>query len=360
MPQKTQLDPPETNLVSIPEVTIVVVPRERFSYARTSLESIYAETNLPFRLIYVDGGSPRHVKNYLEVQANVKNFKLIRTEHYLTPNQARNIGLRAADTKYVVLVDNDVVVASGWLSALLQCAEETNASLVGPLYCIGLPVHQVIHMAAGDAAVREEAGRRRLFEKHRFCDQLVSDVRPQLRREPCELIEFHTMFARREALQQIGLLDEEMMSTREHVDVCLAVREIGGTVWFEPSSVVTNVPAQSFAWSDIPYYLLRWSDAWGQASLQHFERKWNLDASAVEVTNFWLRPHRQLALRGLRDRLCRYLGVRAGNHLVDSLELRLARKALKKGNGPRTQAAAAPQQRDQVHSEFPQRTGRGA
>jgi hypothetical protein len=40
--------------------------------------------------------------------------------------------------------------------------------------------------------------------------------------------------------------------------------------------------------------------------------------------------------------------------------LRLARKALKKGNGPRTQAAAAPQQRDQVHSEFPQRTGRGA
>ncbi len=296
MPQKTQLGQRESNVVPEPAITIIVVPRERFSYSRTSLESIYAYTDQPFRLIYVDGGSPKHVKNYLEEQAKAQNFKLIRTEHYLSPNQARNIGLRAADTKYVVFVDNDVIVASGWLTALLKCAEETNASLVGPLYCIGQPAHQVIHMAGGEASIREENGRRRLHEKHRLCDQLVTDVRNQLRREPCELIEFHTMFARHDVLLQIGLLDEGMISTREHVDVCLAVREIGGTVWFEPDAVVTNVPAQTFAWSDLPYYLLRWSDAWGQATLRHFEQKRNLDASAVEVTNFWLRPHRQLAL----------------------------------------------------------------
>jgi GT2 family glycosyltransferase len=359
MPQKTQSDRLETNVVPEPAVTIVVVPRERFSHTRASLESLYAYTNQPFRLIYVDGGSPKHVKNYLQVQAKAKDFKLIRTEHYLSPNQARNIGLRAADTKYVVFVDNDVVVAYGWLPALLQCADESNASLVGPLYGIGQPAHQVIHMAGGDASIREEDGRRRLFERHRFCDQLVRDVRPQLRREPCELIEFHCMLARREVLQQIGLLDEGMMSTREHIDLCLAVREIGGTVWFEPSAVVTYVPAQSFEWSDIPYYLLRWSDAWGGASLQHFERKWNLDASAAEVTNCWLRPHRQLALLGLRNRLRRYLSARVGNRLVDSLESFLARKALTKGLGPRTEPASGLPQRVQVHPEFPQGIGRG-
>src|SRR5579864_7036334 len=133
MPQKTQSGQRESNDVPESVLTIIVVPRERFSYSRTSLESIYANTDQPFRLIYVDGGSPKHVKNYLEVQAKVKDFKLLRTEHYLSPNQARNIGLRAANSKYVVFVDNDVIVASGWLTALLQCAEETNASLVGPL-----------------------------------------------------------------------------------------------------------------------------------------------------------------------------------------------------------------------------------
>lgn len=41
-----------------PEVTIVVSPRERFSYTRESLESIYEHTKAPFKLVYVDGGSP--------------------------------------------------------------------------------------------------------------------------------------------------------------------------------------------------------------------------------------------------------------------------------------------------------------
>lgn len=359
MAQETQSDSRASNLVPEPEVTIIVVPRERFSHCRASLESLYAETNQPFRLIYVDGGSPQHVKTYLVAQAKVKDFKLIRTEHYLSPNQARNIGLRAADTKYVVFIDNDVVVASGWLPALLQCANETNASLVGPLYCIGSPVHQVVHMAGGNACIKEEDGRRRLSEKHRFCNQLVTDVLTQVRREPCELIEFHCMLARREVLQQIGLLDEEMISTREHVDLCLSIREIGGTVWFEPSSVVTYVLAQSYAWSDLPYYLLRWSDAWGQASLRHFERKWNLDANAAEVTSNWLRPHRRLALRRWRDRLRRYLSRRVGDLIVDSLELFLARRALTKGGGPRTGSASGLQQTGQFRPAIPQGIERG-
>ena len=206
------------DVVAEPAVTIVVVPRERFSYSRTSLESLYANTHLPFRLIYVDGGSPAHIKRYLARQAKEKGFQLIRTEHYLSPNQARNIGLRRADTKYIAFLDNDVEVAPGWLSALLECAEETNASLVGPLYCVGRPVHQVIHMAGGDACIREAQGRRLLYEKHRLCDQRVSDVRGQMRREACELIEFHSMLVRREIFQELGSLDEGLLSTREHID----------------------------------------------------------------------------------------------------------------------------------------------
>jgi GT2 family glycosyltransferase len=326
-----------------PLVTIVVVPRERFSYARTSLENVYANTHLPFHLIYVDGGSPAHIKRYLERKAKEKGFQLIRTEHYLSPNQARNIGLRRADTKYIVFVDNDVEVAPGWLSALLQCAEETNAALVGPLYCIGQPVHQVIHMAGGEARVREVEGRRRLYEKHRFCNEQVSDVRPQMRRERCELIEFHCMLARREALLALGSLDEGMLSTREHVDLCLAIREAGGTVCFEPDAVVTYVVAPPFAWTDIPFYLLRWSDSWGQASLRHFEQKWNLDASGAEVRSSWLRPHRRVPLSKLRMRLHRFLGVKRGNYLVDALEEFLVGRAARKRRRSEGSTASDPQ-----------------
>ena len=69
------------------------------------------------------------------------------------------------------------------------------------------------------------------------------------------------MLARHEVLQELGPLDEALLSTRQHLDLCFRVREAGGTVWFEPNAVVTYVVPPSFAWTDIPYYLLRWSDS---------------------------------------------------------------------------------------------------
>jgi hypothetical protein len=73
-----------------PRVTIVVVPRDHFSDTRESLENIFAHTDMPFKLVYVDGGSPRHVRHYLQSMARIKKFNVIRTDHYLSPNHARN------------------------------------------------------------------------------------------------------------------------------------------------------------------------------------------------------------------------------------------------------------------------------
>ncbi|MFN9673614.1 MAG: glycosyltransferase family 2 protein, partial [Microcystis sp.] len=91
-----------------PKVTLVVVPRERFSFTMTSLENIYEMTDIPFKLVYVDGGSPAPIRDYLKKQSQEKGFELIRTEHYLIPNVARNMGLQWVTTPYVVFVDNDV------------------------------------------------------------------------------------------------------------------------------------------------------------------------------------------------------------------------------------------------------------
>ena len=67
-----------------PLVTIVVVPRERFSCARASLESIYEHTTIPFELVYVDGNSPKDVYQYLKAKSQEKQFKLVRNlETYL-------------------------------------------------------------------------------------------------------------------------------------------------------------------------------------------------------------------------------------------------------------------------------------
>lgn len=263
-----------------PQVTIVVAPRERFSFTRESLESIYEHTEIPFKLVYVDGGSPPQTRRYLEEQVRAKEFQLIRTDYYLSPNQARNLGLGQVKSKYVVFIDNDVVVTPNWLNQLVQCAEETGATVVGPLICQGQPVHEIVHFAGGEARIllenKGEKVKRRILEKIYKQGQRVADVRDHLQRLQTELAEFHCMMVNRSIFEQVGSLDETIMNTKEHVDFCMLVSQAEGKVYFEPTSVVTYVPGPPLEWSDIPFYMLRWSNAWELSSLHRLRDKWDL------------------------------------------------------------------------------------
>ncbi|MCA1993394.1 MAG: glycosyltransferase [Coleofasciculus sp. S288] len=270
-----------------PQVTIVVSPRERFSYTRESLESIYEYTQMPFKLVYVDGNSPAKVRRYLDEQAQARGFQLVRTDYYLSPNHARNLGLAHVKTKYVVFIDNDVIVSPGWLNALVQCAEETEATVVGPLMCQDAPVHEIVHFAGGESHVVVDAkGRRRLREKMYKQGQRVADVRKQLQRTQTELAEFHCVLVRTEIFERIGLLDEGIPNTKEHLDFCMSVIQAGGTVYFEPECIVTYVPGPPLEWSDLPYYMLRWSDAWTLMSLKRLQEKWDLAEDGYFKTKY--------------------------------------------------------------------------
>ena len=308
--------------MSDPKVTVVVVPRERFNITELALETLYKHTALPFKLVYVDGNSPSHIKHYLKEQAKQKGFCLIRTEHFLSPNQARNLGLAEVDTEYVVFVDNDLVVAPGWLENLVQCADETGAWVVGPVYLEGKPEDQIIHMAGGQANFRQQQGKRELCEGHMFRGKRLPAVRSQLQRGATELIEFHCVLVRTEVFENLGPLDEKLMSSPEHIDLCLAVREAGGTVYFEPGSIVTYVTPPPFALTDLPFFLLRWSDGWNQASLEHFRNKWNLTENDPYITgNYkWLKAHRRLAFKPLQNSINRILPKKTAFKIVDMMD----------------------------------------
>lgn len=299
-----------------PQVTIVVVPRERFSCTRESLESIYENTHIPFKLVYVDGNSPAKVRKYLEEQAREKNFELVRTDYYLSPNRARNIGLARVKTQYLVFIDNDVIVTPGWLNHLVRCAEETNATVVGPLMCQDKPLHETVHFAGGESHIwtdnTREKPRQRLREKMYKQGQRVADVLEKLHRCQTELAEFHCVLVRTDIFDRVGPLDEAMLNTKEHLDFCMTVAATGGTVYFEPACIVTYVPGPPLEWSDLHFYMLRWSDAWQMGSLHRLRDKWNLDEDAYFQTKYkrqgWRR--RKTILMPLSQRLT--FGIKSG------------------------------------------------
>lgn len=262
---------------NLPAVTIVVSPRERFSYTQASLESIYEHTTIPFDLVYVDGNSPPKDRDYIKEQSKTKGFQLIRTEHYLWPQRARNLGLAEVKTPYVVFVDNDVVVQPGWLRILIECAKTTGATVVGPLMCHEEPIHEIVHFAGGEShIVVDVKSRRHLREKMYLQGRAVKDVRPKLEQCETELCEFHCMLVRTDVFDQLGPFDESILNTKEHLDFCMNVMALGRTVYFEPDSVVTYVPGPLLSRRDLHFYMLRWSNAWELVSLARLKEKWDL------------------------------------------------------------------------------------
>ncbi|MEM9905816.1 MAG: glycosyltransferase [Cyanobacteria bacterium P01_D01_bin.44] len=283
-----------------PQVTIVVVPRERFQFTQDSLESLYDNTQYPFKLIYVDNNAPARVQDYLVNQALDKGFELVRSQHYLSPNQARNVGLQRVTTPYVVFVDNDIMFAPGWLRALVDCSQTTGATVVGSLVCQYKPLHTIVHCVGGDYMAPDEyaqfargelgpkgtltePGQWTIQEKTYFQNRPIAEIRSQLKRQTTGFVEFHAMLVQTRIFERIDLLDEGFSCTKEYLDFCMTVTRAGGIIYFEPNSVVTfltHPPAPRLQWADLPYFMLRWSDDWELNSLLHFQEKWNLAESS--------------------------------------------------------------------------------
>ena len=306
-----------------PIVTIVMSPRERFSLTEKVLASMIASTSMPFDLIVVDGGFPGSLKRRLALMARSQGFRIIRRDHYLAPNEARNLALPHVTTKYVAFVDNDLVVAPGWLEALIRCAEETGADIVSPVVCIGEPLHSIIHIAGGTVRIFEKNGRRMLREAHTHANGRIEDVGGCLKREETELAEFHCMLVRRSVFDRLGPLDEALKATSEHIDLCLKVRKSGGTVFLEPGSLVTYLPAPPLAVCDFAYYLLRWSDEWCIASERHLAETWGVDISESAVLS-WTPRHRRRAYPRIVRAAQRLLGWNRSRAFLGELETAVA------------------------------------
>ncbi len=311
--QRQQREPPAA-AAPRPDVTIIVVPREGFRVTGRALEALYERTQYPFSLVYVDTGSPRATRRRLESEARERGFTLIRTERYLTPNQARNLALAHVKSQYVVSLDNDVLVTPGWLDALVRCAEDTGAAVVGPVTCIGEPEGEIVHSAGGLAHIDDRRGIRRFIHENHFENSRLEAIRARLRRGPTELVEFHCMLIRTEVLARVGPLDEEILNDPHHIDLCMRVREAGGRIYLEPASVVTQIAPPPVPWSDLTFFLQRWNGPATQRSVRHFTHKWQIppDDPSIRRLAEWLTHRKHLAFLRLHRAVRGLVGWRIG------------------------------------------------
>lgn len=258
-------------------ISVVVVPRQRWSFAERSLAAVLEHLPAGVQLVYVDGGSPSHISGRLEEAVGAASGVWIRRDCVLAGNEARNLGLRAATGRYVVFVDNDVVPRAGWIEALVRCADETDAAAVGPIILQGRDESTaVVHSADGDLIIDDGV----LANVQRYVLEDVDKVAGTIGRRRTETLEFHAILVRREVLDEVGPFDEQLKSMADHEDLMLSIRRAGREVWVEASSVVVYLTMVPLDPDEVAYWQLRWSEQWNRASIARFTEKWGLAIDA--------------------------------------------------------------------------------
>ena len=102
---------------SIP-TDILIVVRNQYEYIKKCIDSIFKNTT-NFNLFIYDNGSAPETANYLSKLSKIDNISLTRKEEnygFIIPN---NRLAELGSSPYIVLLNSDTEVHSGWLSALV-------------------------------------------------------------------------------------------------------------------------------------------------------------------------------------------------------------------------------------------------
>ncbi|HET9046777.1 MAG TPA: glycosyltransferase [Casimicrobiaceae bacterium] len=256
--------------------TLVMTARERHSLADAAIDGVLRATARPYRFLYLDVKSPPWLRARLAARAAAGELEVVPFDTPLWPQEARLRVAADIDTDYTVFLDNDVDVAPGWLDALVRCADETGAGIVGPLYLWGDGVKPpTIHMAGGVLCETADGTHRVLEERHELQDADAAAA-AALTRRPCDYVEFHCMLVRTSLLRGDSILDGRLRCVHEHIDASLTAKERGSATVFEPAARVTYLALADYRLDDLAFFRSRWTSAETEANIATFCRKWNV------------------------------------------------------------------------------------
>jgi GT2 family glycosyltransferase len=101
-------------------VSIILKTWNAYDHIALCIPSLLQNTKLPFELIIIDNGSNEKVRRLLKKISADPRVQLIENKINIGPGRANIQGFSLANSKYVCLIDSDVLVPEGWLTRMFE------------------------------------------------------------------------------------------------------------------------------------------------------------------------------------------------------------------------------------------------
>lgn len=192
LPSRFQHATSEQDLTSI-----IILPHNRLDQTKKCLKSISKHTPEPHEIIFVDKGSNDDTARWLKrrVREN-SNWRLVENKEEPGFAKAVNQGMVACRGEYILILDCQVVVSTGWLAGMLECLNrDSDVGIVGPMSN---------HIAGPQLVVADE------YRSVDYLDKYAERFRERYRhrRISHRTISGFCMLFRRTMAEKMGLFDE--------------------------------------------------------------------------------------------------------------------------------------------------------
>jgi GT2 family glycosyltransferase/glycosyltransferase involved in cell wall biosynthesis len=212
-----------------PRVSVIIPIHGKLAYTVACLRSLaHHAAQAAFEVIVVDDASP---DNSAATLAQINGLRLHRNETNMGFIGSCNAGVLAARGEFLLFLNNDTQVTTGWLDALLRCfAEREDCGIAGS------------RLIYPDGRLQEAGG---LVFADGGC-WTVGRFEPRdapafLYRREVDYVSGASLLIRREVFEGIGGFDTLYTPAYyEDVDLAFAVRKLGLKVYYEPTSTVIH------------------------------------------------------------------------------------------------------------------------
>ena len=241
-----------------PQISVIIVNYNSGNFILLALESLFrAIESVPAEILIVDNASTDN--SVAQIRSIFPEVIVIQNSHNLGFAAANNIGIHQAGGEYILLINPDTVVPEDIFTRLVNFMRETpDAGAVGVkiLNADGsFSVDSRHSVPSPLTAFWKQIGLDRLFPKSRIFGQYNLTYLDPDETYPVDAISGSFMFLRRQAIKQVGLLDEDYFMYCEDLDYCYRLNYAEWKVYYYPETMILHFKGVSTIKSTIGYGL---------------------------------------------------------------------------------------------------------
>lgn len=231
------------------DIAVIIVNYNTEKYLTSCVESVLAD-DPNVKIIVVDNHSTDNSIALLEQKfPDFKNLVIIKNNKNLGFSVANNIGINACTERFILLLNPDCLIKKNTLRVIYSVMQEHNQA--GMIGCLirnpdgTIQTTAVRSMPTPWNTLVRVLHLNKFVSHHSFQGLDICNLEKLQKISEVEAISGAFMFVRREALQQVGLLDENYFLYCEDVDWMMRFRLHGWQILFVPQAEIIHIKSLS-------------------------------------------------------------------------------------------------------------------